>query len=98
MFFGAIGHFERVLLRTNADPKTLIISLRHVLFMGITGLLTLAEVIGKMQKRGVWVLLCEPNNRILDKLRKAGLLVMLAPAACSPTFRDALTSFAPYKS
>jgi hypothetical protein len=46
----------------------------------------------------VWVLLCEPNNRILDKLRKAGLLVMLAPAACSPTFRDALTSFAPYQS
>jgi len=55
MFFGAIEHFERALLRTNADPKTLIIRLRHVLFMGITGLLTLAEVIGKMQKRGVWV-------------------------------------------
>ena len=73
MFFGAVEHFERALLQTHTDPKTLLIRLGGVPFMDITGIQTLEEVIGKLHKRGVRVVLCEANARVLGKLRKAGV-------------------------
>ncbi|MDQ6685495.1 MAG: SulP family inorganic anion transporter [Pseudomonadota bacterium] len=77
MFFGAVEKFERVLLETHTDPKTVIIRLRDVPFMDITGIQTLAEVIETLQKRSVRVLLCEANERVLAKLRLAGVLALL---------------------
>ena len=74
MFFGAVENFERALLQTHTDPKTLIIRLRRVPFMDITGIQTLEVVISKLRKRGIEVLLCEANARVLKKLRKAGVL------------------------
>ena len=74
MFFGAVENFERALLQTHTDPKALIIRLRRVPFMDITGIQTLAAVIGKLRKRGIHVVLCEANARVLGKLRKAGVL------------------------
>ena len=73
MFFGAVEHFERALLQTHTDPKILLIRLGGVPFMDITGIQTLEEVIGKLHKRGVRVILCEANARVLGKLRKAGV-------------------------
>ncbi len=74
MFFGAVENFERVLLQTHADPRALIVRLRRVPFMDITGIQTLEEVTAKLRKRGVMVLLCEANVRVLGKLRKAGVI------------------------
>ena len=77
MFFGAVENFERVLLQTHTDPETLIIRLHRVPFMDITGIQTLEEVVGELHNRGVRVLLCEANERVLAKLRKAGVLDIL---------------------
>ena len=74
MFFGAVENFERALLQTHTDPKALIIRLRRVPFMDITGIQTLDAVIRKLRKRGIHVMLCEANARVLGKLRKAGVL------------------------
>ncbi len=73
-FFGAVESLERALAHTHTDPKTLIIRLRHVPFMDITGLETLEEAIGKLHKRNVSVMLCEANTRVQFQLSKAGLL------------------------
>ncbi|MHB8915109.1 MAG: SulP family inorganic anion transporter [Thiobacillus sp.] len=74
MFFGAVENFERALLQTHTDPRALIIRLRRVPFMDITGIQTLETVIDKLRKRGVRVMLCEANARVMAKLRKAGVL------------------------
>lgn len=74
MFFGAVENFERALLHTRTDPETLIIRLARVPFMDITGIQTLEEVTQKLSKRGVKVILCEANTRVLSKLRKAGVV------------------------
>jgi len=74
MFFGAVENFRRALLEMRPGPQTLIIRLDRVPFMDITGIQTLDEVIGKLRKRGVLVLLCEANERVLGKLRMAGVL------------------------
>ncbi|WP_119289858.1 SulP family inorganic anion transporter [Azohydromonas sediminis] len=74
MFFGAVENFERALLQTHTDPQTLIIRLRRVPFMDITGIQTLDEVTAKLRQRGVRVILCEANARVHAKLRRAGVL------------------------
>jgi sulfate permease, SulP family len=90
MFFGAVENFERVLLQTHTDPQTLILRLHRVPFMDITGIQTLEEVIGELRKRGVRVLLCEANERVLGKLRTAGVLDALPADGYAPTLSAAL--------
>ena len=91
MFFGAVEHFERALLQTHTDPQTLIIRLHRVPFMDITGIQTLEEVIGKLRGRGMRVLLCEANERLLRKLSHAGVLNVLRTGDYCETFQAALT-------
>ena len=74
MFFGAVENFERALVQTHADPKTLIIRLRRVPFMDITGIQVLEEVMRKLRLRGIRVMLCEANARVHAKLERAGVI------------------------
>jgi SulP family sulfate permease len=76
-FFGAVENFERALASTHTDPKVLIIRLRWVPFIDITGLQTLEEVIRDLQRRGVRVMVTGANERVAGKLEKAGLLELL---------------------
>ena len=74
LFFGAVENLERALLSTHTDPETLVIRLRLVPFMDITGIQTLENVIAKLAKRGIRVVICEANPRVRHKLEKAGVL------------------------
>jgi SulP family sulfate permease len=74
MFFGAVENFRRALLEMRPPPATLIVRLDRVPFMDITGIQSLEEVIGKLRKRGVRVLLCEANERVYGKLKTAGVV------------------------
>ena len=74
MFFGAVENFERALVQTQADPKILIIRLRRVPFMDITGIQVLEEVMQKLRLRGIRVMVCEANERVLAKLQRAGVI------------------------
>jgi len=76
-FFGAVENFERALASTHTDPKVLIIRLKWVPFMDITGLQTLEEVIKDLQRRKVRVMLTGANERVEAKLRKAGVLELI---------------------
>ena len=55
----------------------LIIRLRWVPFIDITGLQTLEEVIIKLHKRGIQVLLCDARGKVRRKLGKAGILDLI---------------------
>lgn len=79
-FFGAVENFERALLATHTAPRVLVLRLRRVPFMDITGLQTLEEVILKMRSRGVRVILCEANERVRQKLDTAGVTALLGPS------------------
>ena len=76
-FFGAVENFEHALASTHTLPKVLIIRLRWVPFIDITGLQTLEEVIRDLQHRGVRVMLTGANARVTGKLDKAGVLEAL---------------------
>ncbi|WP_248795650.1 SulP family inorganic anion transporter [Pseudomonas sp. MWU13-2105] len=95
LFFGAAETFERVLAQTHTDPGTLIIRLHHVPFMDITGLQTLLEVIEQLRNRSIVVKLCEANEKVLGKLRKAGILQALGPEHYHADFNSALSAAKP---
>lgn len=92
IFFGAIESFERALLQTHSDPDALIIRLRHVPFMDATGLQTFEEVIGKLRKRGIDVMLCEANARVLTKLNNSGIIALIGIDRYVQEFRSALVA------
>jgi len=90
-FFGAVENFERALAQTHTDPSVLVVRLRRVPFMDMTGMLTLEEVVEKLRKRGVRVMLCEANKRVKGKLRKTRLLDLLGADNYADTLGQALT-------
>jgi SulP family sulfate permease len=90
MFFGAVENFRRPLLEMRPLPQTLILRLDRVPFMDVTGIQTLEEVIGKLHKRTVSVLLCEANSRVYAKLHAVGVLGTASESIYCETLRDAL--------
>ena len=66
------------------------IRLRRVPFADITGLQTLEEAIGELEKRGVAVVLCEANRRLRAQMDKAGILKMVGEGNYFDGFAAAL--------
>lgn len=90
LFFGAAETFERVLAQTHTDPHTLVIRLKRVPFMDMTGLQTLQEVIQQLHKRHIVVKLCEANKTVLGKLDKLGILQEIGAEHYHADFSSAL--------
>lgn len=76
-FFAAVENFERVLADTHSFPDKLILDLKSVPFIDVTGLQTLEEVIGEMHNHQVRVLIASANGRVTKKLYKAGIIDMV---------------------
>ncbi|MCB1675813.1 MAG: STAS domain-containing protein [Halioglobus sp.] len=91
-FFGAVENFERALAGTHTDPEHLIIRLKWVPFIDITGLQTLEEVIRDLHQRDVNVMLSGANARVEAKLRKAGIVELIGEHNHFKVFDDALVS------
>jgi SulP family sulfate permease len=89
-FFGAIETFERALQSTHTDPRVLVIRLRWVPFIDITGINALEEVILDLHQRNVRVILIGANPVVKNKLKKAGILNLLGPKNVFNTFSEAL--------
>jgi SulP family sulfate permease len=91
-FFGAVENFEQVLAEIHLDPKFLIVRLKRVPFMDITGLQALEEAIENLRRRGVSVVLCEANPRVRKKLLRTGILEKLGADRYFETFAATLES------
>lgn len=90
LFFGAAETFERVLAQTHTDPRLLIIRLKRVPFMDITGLQVLEEVIQQLHKRNIVVKLCQANAKVLNKLDRVGILQEIGMEHYHADFNTAL--------
>lgn len=91
-FFGAVEHFEQALAETHLDPVLLIIRLKRVPFMDITGLQALEEAVENFKRRGVAVTLCEANPRVHEKLMRTGILRKLGADSYFETLVQAVRS------
>jgi SulP family sulfate permease len=89
-FFGAVENFERALKWSHSDPRILIIRMKWVPFIDITGLQTLEEVITGLHKRGVRVILTGANKRVAGKLERAGIIELIGAGNSFGKFEDAV--------
>ncbi len=89
-FFGAVENFERALHENQTVSGTVVIRMRWVPFIDITGLQSLEEAIVELHKRGVRVMLTGANARVEGKLQKAGIIDLIGREHFFKTFTDAM--------
>ena len=89
-FFGAVENFERALASSHTDPRVVILRLKRVPFIDMTGLQALEEVIGDLHKRRVRVVITEANERVHGKMQRAGVLEALGTENYFPDLDTAL--------
>ena len=89
-FFGAVENFERALHGKKTDAGTVIIRLRWVPFIDITGLQALEEAIIGLHKRHVRVMLTGANARVEGKLEKAQIIELVGRENFFKTFLEAM--------
>ncbi|MCA9833103.1 MAG: STAS domain-containing protein [Thermomicrobiales bacterium] len=70
-FFAAVDSFEQALAHSHTEPKVLIVRLLRVPFMDITGIQALETMITGLRSNNVAVVMCEANQRVATKLRRA---------------------------
>jgi SulP family sulfate permease len=94
-FFGAAENFERALASSHTDPKIVILRLKRVPFIDMTGLQTLEEVISDLKRRHVRVVITEANERVHGKMQRAGVLDLVGTENYFPEVGSALRAVQP---
>jgi len=74
LFFGAADRFESTLSRAiNKRPEVLILKMRHVSMIDVTGESNLSTFVNNLMKKGGTVLITELDEQPLDMLKRSGL-------------------------
>lgn len=79
-FFGAAEKLERTLERLQLGVETIVLRLGRVPFMDATGLYTLSEIVGRLRKRHVRVLLCGIHPSLRQSLDASGITAQVGEA------------------
>lgn len=94
-FFGVAEKIEHALMTTHTAPKIVILRLKDVPFMDMTGLTTLDELIEKYNENNIAVYLCEANPKVAHKITKLGILQQVCQQRIFSTINEALTASHP---
>ncbi len=95
LFFGAAEKAMHTLWRIDPAMKAVILDLRDVPVMDLTGIVALESLISDMQKKQIAVRLVALNERLQAKLVKAGVLGPDSWAQYSADVHAAVVSLAP---
>lgn len=90
-FFAAAETFKRALTFTHSLPRVLILRFERVPFIDITGIDTLAGIIRELQQQQVRIILTGANQRLTEKLGKAGLLDLVGITYFTRNFSEAMS-------
>lgn len=90
MFFAAAEAFERAIRGTHTDPKIMIIRLKWVPFIDLSGLQALENIILNLHHRHVRVMLAGANHRVYAKLMRSKILDLVGSDNYFYMFKDAL--------
>ena len=88
-FFGAMEKFETTLADINTQPRAVVLRMRWVPYIDITGILTLERVIGGLQKRGIRVIVTGANEQVRASLERSGIVTLLGEGNFIREFDDA---------
>ena len=88
-FFGAMEKFETPLADINTQPRAVVLRMRWVPYIDITGLLTLERVISGLQKRSIRVIVTGANEQVRASLERSGIVTLLGKGNFIREFDDA---------
>ena len=88
-FFGAMEKFETTLADINTQPRAVVLRMRWVPYIDITGILTLERVISGLQKRGIRVIVTGANEQVRTGLERSGIVTLLGEGNFIREFDDA---------
>ncbi len=88
-FFAAISNVENALTSIHHDARVMILRLDAMPFIDASGLESLRKTIGILNKQHVSVFICEANQRVVQKLKKAQIHDI---ATLFDSFTDAITA------
>ena len=88
-FFGAMEKFETTLADINTQPRAVVLRMRWVPYIDITGILTLERVISGLQKRGIRVIVTGANEQVRTSLERSGIVTLLGKGNFIREFDDA---------
>lgn len=91
-FFGAVENFDRALSGSQTYPKYLIIRLKWVPFIDMTGIQSLENVVGNLHKQGVTVMLSGANHSVSQKLHRGGIAQLVGEHNMFKQFDEALNA------
>jgi SulP family sulfate permease len=77
LFFGVAEKFERIIEQVNDKPRVLILRMKDVPFIDMTGILALESMITNLRRHNVTVIITEAHSRVIKKLIKAGVDTMV---------------------
>lgn len=92
LFFAAAERFEQLLKETSADTQQVLIRLKWVPFIDITGLQRMEEAVIHLQQLGIKVMISGANNRVKSKLKKTGILDLVGDKNHFDTVEEALAA------
>ena len=87
-FFGAMEKFETTLADINTQPRAVVLRMRWVPYIDITGILTLERVISGLQKRGIRVIVTGANEQVRASLERSGIVALLGEGNFIREFDD----------
>jgi SulP family sulfate permease len=73
-FFGAADKLERALKNLKREPDVLILRMRKVIAMDVTGLNALENLYERLRKRGKHLILSGPHTQPLFTMERSGFL------------------------
>jgi len=74
LFFGAADRFESIITRSiNKRPKVLILKLKNVPFLDVTGTANLESLVTDFHKIGGTTLISEATDDVMEMMKKSGL-------------------------
>lgn len=89
-FFGAVEKLETALTRANQEPEILILRIRKVVAMDLTGLNTLESLYERLRARGKHLILSAPHTQPFMMMAKAGFIDRLGQENVAPDIGAAL--------
>ena len=88
LFFAAVEHLKNTLEASQAE--VVMLRLEQVPFADVTAIQTLDRFVTDFQSRGIHLMLCGANTRLIRKLRSMGILDRLGSDGFRPDLQKAL--------
>ena len=90
-FFGVAEKIEQAMRVTHTEPSIIIIRLKNVPFIDMTGLATMQEILHQYHRKHVKIYLCEANPILVKKITQHSILTLVEGQRIFNAFSDVVS-------